>query len=611
MNLFIIEGAGKLKKITQILGKEYKVIATCGHIEKLKDNEYDGTGISKNLDFNFEFIDGKSKVVSNINKIANDVDNIYIASDPDREGEGIAWHVFNKINKINQGKIKRITFNEISALAINNALKHPKQIDINYVNSYLARIALDKKIGYGLSRYLQQTKKLPSAGRVQSVVLKLVKEREDEIQNFVPTTTYYFEPIINDEIVLKHFDTENNDDFFTGDEEQLSFETLEDIQDYQNKYLNKNEFELIEIGDKEYKKSYPSKPFKTSTIQAKLIDKLSITSKEAENILQELYQLGLITYPRTDATRISEVFCEQAYNFVKEKFPDLASDKFQFNNKNSKGAQDAHEAIRVVHLEEINPTNLNHNQLETYKFIYENTIIQFMKPCETEQTTFIFKNNLDYFKCNSEIIINLGFNSYLKKDKKDKIINFKLNKIYEASNFQNLIKSKTTKPPKPFTQATLIQELEKLGIGRPSTYASSVEINNIREYTLVTQNEVITTTDKGREANQSLFEWNELINYKFTADMEKQLDLIAEGKTNYKNYLNDFLSNFERKLYTFISLKSNSSNSKEEIIGKCPYCKSNIVEKILSNGTKIQQCTKRKYNVSTKTTSGCKYYKFI
>ncbi|MDE5599595.1 MAG: hypothetical protein K2I49_01520, partial [Ureaplasma sp.] len=539
---------------------------------------------------------------------------IYIASDPDREGEGIAWHVYNKINKSNQWKIKRITFNEISSPAINYAIKHPKQIDINYVNSYLARIALDKKIGYGLSKFLQQTKNLPSAGRVQSIVLKLVKEREDEIEHFIPKTTYYFEPIINDDIVLSHFETENDDSLFTGDEEKLNFATLEETQDYQNKYLNKNEFELIEIGDKEYKKSYPSKPFKTSTIQAKLIDKLSITSKEAEKILQELYQLGLITYPRTDSTRISEVFCEQAYNFVKEKFPDLASNEFQFNNKNSKGAQDAHEAIRVVHLEDLNPNNLDHNQLETYKLIYENTIIQFMKPCETEQTTFKFKNNLDYFKCNSEIVINLGFNSYLNKDKKDRIINFELNNIYEASNFQNLIKSKTTKPPKPFTQSTLIKELEKLGIGRPSTYASSVEINNIREYTSVNKDEIVATTDKGRDANQSLLDkWDELINYEFTASMEKELDLIADGKSNYKNYLNDFLDVFETKLYSFISLKSNkkSESQKMSVIGKCPYCQSDIVEKELSNGSKIQQCIKRKYDVATKTTSGCKYYKFI
>lgn len=600
LKLLIIEGPGKIKKIQSILGTEYKILATGGHIEKLKDNEYDHTGISKEIVFNFEIIDDKKNIINEINYWGEKVKEIYIATDPDREGEGIAWHIFNKLTKSNQMKAQRITFNEISIKAINNALMNPQAIDNNYVNAYLTRICLDKKIGYGLSKYLKQQNKLPSAGRVQSVVLRLIKEREDEIKNFVPNTTYYLEPKINN-IKLKHVRSKNEPSIFSAG--NFSFNTLEEINGYKDLFLKNNKFKLIEISNKKSRKVYPPKPYKTSTIEVDLIQILKINSKAAEKILQILYQKGLITYPRTDSTRINHLFCETAYNYVNTNFEKLANNEFRYNKSKSSGSQDAHEAIRVLDLNLKFP-NLEDDLLKAYKIIYENTIIQFLKPCIIENQNFVFKNNLDEFETKSEIILEQGFYEYLNKNKDNKIIDFELNKFYECENFDKLIYSKTTIPPEPFTQSTLIKELEKLGIGRPSTYASAVEINNTRKYTNINKKDILSTTEDGKLANNVLLEnWNELINYTFTSSMEEDLDKIASGFLNYKDYLKAFLHKFEDKL--------NLLTKNYKIMGKCPKCKNDLIEKITKNNLKIVECIDRRYDSKTKQNFGCKFYKFI
>lgn len=340
-----------------------------------------------------------------------------------------------------------------------------------------------------------------------------------------------------------------------------------------------------------------------------MIKELKINSKQAEKILQELYQGGYITYPRTDATRISQSFCDDAYNFVKSKWPHLANNEFKFNKKGS-GAQDAHEAIRVVHLEDNIGDGLTGWNQAAYKIIYDHTIIQFMNPVISEITKYCFVNNNDEFTVDSKIIVDQGFNEYLNKNKDDQIINFELNKEYCSDNFDNMIKDSTSIPPAPFNQSSLIKELEKLGIGRPSTYASSVEINNQRGYTTKDSKDVLSTTSTGQTANSSLTNnWNELINYTFIANMEKSLDEIAEGKLNYKTYLFDFLNNFEQKLYQYISLEKKESN--EEIIGKCPICGADVILKNTSIGKQLKECVKRKYNFKTKKVSGCKYQEWI
>ncbi len=606
MDLMIIEGLGKVEKITKILkdlNHDFKVIATCGHIERLQDSQYDKTGIDKDLNYYFELIDGKGKVLKQINDLGKNANKIYIATDPDREGEGIAWHINKRLTADNKKKAVRITFNEISANAIKKALNEVRNIDLDYVNAYLARIALDKKIGYGLSKFLQQNINLLSAGRVQSVVLKLIAERIEEIENFVPKTYYYISPIIN-KVKLKHFKSENDLNLFNYKDNPFSFNSLEDAINYLNSYL-KNEFKLINIGEGKINYSYPSSPFKTSTIQAKLIKELKIKSKEAESILQELYQKGYITYPRTDATRLSDEFCKEAFEYVKEKYPHLANNEFRFN-KNGGGAQDAHEGIRVLHLTE-NGEGLVGNHKKAYDIIYDHTIIQFMNPTITETTEYVFQNNLDYFKTNSEFVKDLGFNEYLNKNKEDKIVEFNLNQIYQADDYDSIIESTTTKPPDYYNQATLIKQLEKLGIGRPSTYASSVEVNHIRGYTKKDAKENILITESGINANNILAEnWDELINYKFTSNMESALDKIAENKLNYKTYLLEFLKEFEDKLYSKISLENNKKEN-YEIVGKCPICGSDTIEKISKNNKKYIQCIKRKWNPKTNKVAGCDY----
>lgn len=610
MDLLIIEGAGKIKKISSILNKtskDFKVIATCGHIERLKDSEYDQTGISKELEYNFEYIDGKSKIMKEINDIGNQCSNIYIATDPDREGEGIAWHIFNKLSSTNKQKSKRITFNAITEELIKDALSKPRNIDTDYVNAYLSRIALDKKIGYGLSKYLQQKVNLPSAGRVQSVVLKLIVDRDEEIKNFSPKTSWKITPIING-VELKHFDSKNELDNFTNHNDiKFSFNEEIEIKEYIDKFIDPKNFKLIKIeGDKEIK-TYPPKPYKTSTIQAEIIKELKVNSKEAEKILQTLYQEGLITYPRTDSTRISNEFCQEGFNYVKTKYENIASNEFNFN-KSGSGAQDAHEAIRVSHFEDNDITKLNSNSKAVFEMIYERTIIQFMKPTISINSDYIFENNKDLFSTTSTRVIQQGFNEYLSKNKADKVLEFELEKVYSAEN--ELYKSSTTSAPKPYSQPSLIKELEKLGIGRPSTFASSVEINNTRKYTLMDSNEIIALSEDGKKADSSLREmWSDIINYEFTSNMESSLDSIADGKLDYKQYLKEFISKFEEKLYNLISL--NKIVNPSSVYGVCPKCGSESFLKETKTGKSFVECSKRKYDFKTKKISGCDYIEWI
>ena len=611
MNLFIIEGAGKIKKISSILNglnNNYKVIATCGHIERLKDSDYDNTGISKDLNYAFEYIDNKSKIMKEINDFGRSSETIYIATDPDREGEGISWHIYNKLSQENKNKSKRITFNEISEKAIKEALANPRKIDQDYVNAYLARIALDKKIGYGLSRYLQNTYKLPSAGRVQSVVLKLICEREEQIKNFVPKTTYYFVPKLGD-VELKQISASDESKFTNHNESPFTFNQLQEAEEYKNTHLNNNKYILKKIGEKKVNNNYPSAPYKTSTIQAALIKELKINSKQAEKLLQELYQGGYITYPRTDATRISDDFCKEAYEYVAIFHYGLESNHFKFN-KNGGGAQDAHEAIRVVHLDE-KGNDLTGDLKIAYDMIYQQTIIQFMKPCITESTEYVFDCNGNEFSAKAETVIDLGYKKYTKEIKEDKVLNFELNKSYNADNYDDLIKSSTSKPPAMFNQSSLIKELEKLGIGRPSTYASSVEVNNQRKYTSIDKKEILSSTDMGKLANKSLLDnWSELINYEFTSEMEEALDKIADGKLDYKEYLKLFLKDFESKLDEVIS-NNKIEAPKKEIVGTCPKCGSDVILKVVKGNKQLKECTNKKWDPKTKKSSGCDFIEWI
>lgn len=412
--------------------------------------------------------------------------------------------MFNKLNNNNKKKAVRITFNEISKTAIDKALKNEKNIDIEYVQAYLSRICLDKKMGYGLSNFLRKTAKLSSAGRVQSVVLKLVYDRQKDIDTFVPKTTYRIVPTISG-IDLSHSKTHNDRGLF--DFEKLEFSDEEKAKQYVKDFLFENKFKMFHVSESKQKISNAPVCFKTSTAQETLIQQLKINSKTAESILQKLYQLGLISYPRTDSTRMSPDFCEEALAFVKKNFGDLANEGVS-NKKGSKGKQDAHECIRVTHLEDTfdTLTGLDEKHIDAYKIIYDRTIIQFMKPVISESRIFSFINNKDEFICNDEEVLDQGYLIYLKKEKANKNVNFDVDNIYEADNFDDLLKKSTTVPPKLFKQTSLIKKLEELGIGRPSTFASSVEVNNVRGYTKMDKNGIITITTDGIKAIETLTE---------------------------------------------------------------------------------------------------------
>jgi len=609
--LIIIEGPGKIAKISSMnLGMKFIVKATVGHIEELKKDGYDQTGIDKNCNFQFQYISGKKKLLDDINKIASKSKVVYIASDDDREGEGIAWHVYNRLTKTNQQKSKRITFTSISSDAIKKAIANPREININLVNAYLTRIALDIKLGYGLSKFVQQKVNLKSAGRVQSIALRLINERDKDIKSFIKRIFYQIVPLIKG-TKLKHI--EKNDVGYISDDFQ--FETKELANKYINQFIQNNKFNCI---DRQIilKTQKPKTPYKTSTIQQDVLSKLKIPAKEVEKILQKLYESGWITYPRTDSTRIDSIFCLEAYEFIKNKFPDIANNSFLFN-KNGSGAQDAHEAIRCVYINKPILLNspLESNENKVYELIYKRTFINFLDPMKYEETNYKFQNNKDVFGLSSKKIIAKGYTEFLNDTELviNDNLNFNINETYAFDNFLDMTSEKETSAPKKYNQATLISKLEKNGIGRPSTYSSLVTTNNDRGYTHINAktNILEITPDGIINADILQKEWSDIVRSDFTKDMEEKLDEIASGKLNYLKYLKNEIDLFEKKLYEKIPRLNNNQMNLNKIEGICPLCSKDTFRKTKKDGDEYIVCSAQKYDFNSKKIKGCKYIKWI
>lgn len=622
MNILIIEAAGKKEKISKILGNDFKIIPTIGHIRELKNSDYDSTGISKELDYDWQFINGRKKIMDHINIEGKNADNIYLAADPDREGEGIAWHVFDCLNKSNQSKCKRITFNSVSENAIRKALSSPRKINMNEVDAYFSRCGLDKKIGFGLARCTQKIVNGKSAGRVQSATLKLIYEREQEFKSFIKRKYWKIIPIIKDanlEQIDSLTDFEINKNF--------EFDSFENINKYIIKNLNHSSSSelsnFIVVGKTEpvITKKYPSKPFETSSLQKKAIKKLNICAEEVTKLLNLLYFDGFITYPRSDSTKMDLDFCNESFNYIKLLDPILASNEFNFNNiKTKKGEQGAHECIRVSHLEltpeKFNQLNNEKFKLvdrkvlnELYKIIYQQTFIQFLKPAIIEETKVVFDSNKkNRFIAKSSKVINEGFTKYTKL-LESKIVNFEIGEMFSIEN-KLLICEKETKPPSLFNESSLIDELKRLGIGRPSTYSSAVSINQKRGYTKITsENKEIAVTDLGKSVIEYLNnDWNDIVNFQYTSSMEESLDDISLGVLNWKTYLKDIFNSFEAKL-SLISF--NNPTLPLDRYGSCPICNSatNFKDVPNKNGG-IEFCSNSKYDFKTKKKSGCVFSKW-
>lgn len=582
--LVIVESPSKSKTIEKYLGNEYKVVSSLGHIRDLSTSGKYGFGIDIENNFkpNYEIIKGKKKLVNELKKDVKESDFVYLATDPDREGEAISWHLFDTL-KLSENKYKRIVFNEITKNVILSSFAKARDIDTNLVKSQETRRMLDRIIGFRLSKLMQSKTGGKSAGRVQSVALKLIVDREREINAFIPED--YYEINAQFEEFEAKLDTYNN--------KKIEIKTEKEATEILSKLSKKFEISSIEKKEKE-RKAKP--PYITSTLQQDASTKLNFNSKKTMMLAQKLYEgitleketVGLITYMRTDSIRLSDEFVKETKQYIKNNY----GSNYVGNVKTSKkteNVQDAHEAIRptsILRVPEKIKQYLTNDEYKLYKMIYSRALASLMKDAKTENTTIILDNHNYQFKANGSILI---FDGYLKvyndyEENNDKVlpnIDITENKIIESKEIN--YSKHTTKPPSRYTESKLIKEMETLGIGRPSTYATTIGILSERGYVKIVEKK-FQPTEIGIETTDKLQEYfKDIINVDYTKEMEDDLDKIAEGKLESVKLLSRFYNEFEPKVEdAFSKMQKNPPKETGEL---CPKCNSPLVIKRSKYGT--------------------------
>lgn len=587
MNLVIVESPAKCKSISKYLGQDYTVLASYGHFMDLPVKSL-GVDITHDYEPQYCFDETKKATIDKILKAAKKADKIYLATDPDREGEAISWHLFNTLH-LNKDEECRIVFNEISKSAIQKAVKSPRTLDMSLINAQQARRVLDRLVGYKLSPLLNlKIKNKLSGGRVQSVALKLIIDREREIQSFVPEEYWTLNALFNkDDIDFKAALTEYNDKKIKPSSKEEMDKILSDLKDAEYKISDIN-FSVT--------KSRPSAPYITSTLQQDANNKLNYASTKTMQLAQKLYEgidiegeghMALITYMRTDSVRISPEIQKEVKEYIIQNYGEkYAPEKYNFY-KNKNEAQDAHEAIRPISIQ-ITPKSLEgkiaSDLLKLYKLIYERFLASQMSEALYNTTTVSIKANGYTFKTTGKILKFEGFTAVTKNNKeKDK--NKEENGILPDLNKDEILKliklvheQKFTKPPARFTEATLVKAMEENGIGRPSTYASIINILKTREYTQK-EDKSIKPTELGIQVNDFISKYfTDIVDVDFTAKMEDRLDAVESGKDNWKDIIREFYPPFEEKLK--IAYKNGKVDKPiEETNEVCPLCGSKILIK--------------------------------
>ena len=545
-NLVIVESPAKCKTIEKYLGSDYKVVSSKGHIRDLATTGKFGLGVDVDADFkpNYVIIKGKTKDVNNLKKEVNSSDTVYLATDPDREGETISWHIYDEL-EIPDEKYKRVVFNEITKDVVLNSINNPGKIDMNLVKSGETRRILDRIIGFRLSKLMQRKTGGKSAGRVQSVALKLIVDREREIRAFVPREYWTIEADFSSfKAVLEKCH---------GKEVEIPNEVAAD------EILDKlsRSFKIESVTEKEKNKA-AREVFKTSTLQQLASTKLNFAPSKTMKIAQQLYEgvdlgnetVGLITYMRTDSVRISESFVAETYKYIKGNYGDEYVGYVK-SGKKAENVQDAHEGIRptsILRTPESVKAYLSNDEYKLYRLIYIRALASLMKDAKTLATTVILENNGYTFKATGSV---LKFDGYLKvyseyEDSEDVILpdfkNYKsdvitADKIDKIQHF--------TKPAPRYTESSLIKEMESLGIGRPSTYATIVATIKDRGYVIL-KDKKFEPTEIGEETTDKLQEFfSGIVNVEYTANMEQDLDEIAEAKKDNIEVLHEFYDEFE------------------------------------------------------------------
>ena len=559
MNLVIVESPAKAKTINKYLGSDYTVLASYGHIRDLpsKNGSVDPENKFKMI---WEIDSFSKKYLKEITDSAKDSDKIILATDPDREGEAIAWHVREFLEEkklLKDKKVERVVFNEITKKAVTNGIENPREIEPHLVDAYMARRALDYLVGFNISPILWT--KLPgskSAGRVQSVALRLLTEREHEIEIFKPdefwTLNVIFEDKNNSKII-------SNINLIDGKKiEKFSFKNKDDINVAIKQIQNKN-YSITDISSKVYTRN-PSGPFTTSTLQQTASSKLGFGASRTMQIAQRLYQgididgdtIGLITYMRTDGTNISKDAIDNFRNYINENYGKeyLPSAPLNYSGKKAKNAQEAHEAIRPTEITR-NPDSLKKylstDQYKLYNLIWSRALSSQMESAKFDRKTITINSddNINIFKASGSVLKFDGFLRLTSSDddnENEKILpnvekgDVKINEFIDEQHF--------TQPPPRYSEASLVKKLEELGIGRPSTYASIISVIANRGYADI-ENKRFFPTDRGKLLSAFLEKlFTKYVDYDFTAKLEDQLDDITSGKENWIHVLEQFWKDF-------------------------------------------------------------------
>ncbi len=572
-NLVIVESPAKSKTIEKYLGNGYKVVSSKGHIRDLATTGKYGLGVDIDNNFlpSYTYISGKKKLVNELKKEVKDADKVYLATDPDREGEAISWHLKEALG-IKDKDYERVLFHEITHDKVIDAFKEPRKIDDDLVKSQETRRILDRIIGFRLSKLMQSKTGGTSAGRVQSVALKLIVDREREIKAFVPEE-YWTITSTFDDFEAELFEYKNKKIEIPN--EQEADRILSMLTD--TYHLEKQEEKL------KNKKSKP--PFITSTLQQEASTKLGFPAKKTMSIAQKLYEgidlgnetVGLITYMRTDSIRLSDEFIGSGKNYIEKNY---GKDYVGYikQAKNKENVQDAHEAIRptsVLRTPSLVKEYLSNDEYKLYRIIYYRALASIMADSKVNQTTVIF-NNQDYlFKTTGQVLV---FDGYLKvysdyENSEDKVLPKFDKDTYITDDVSK--KQHFTSPPSRYTEAKLIQEMEKLGIGRPSTYATIISNIKDRGYVNLEEKKFVPT-DVGVEVTDKLQEFfSDIINVEYTANMESDLDKIATHNMNNIKVLTDFYQKFDPILQkAFGEMEKAKPQETGEV---CPECGSPLV----------------------------------
>ena len=587
-NLVIVESPAKVKTISKFLGKDYTIEASMGHLIDLPKSSI-GVDIDNDFDIKYITIRGKGHLLNNLRKKAKTAQIIYLATDPDREGETISWHLKNAFNLPSDKEVKRITFNEITKNAVTSAINNPRDIDMNLVNSQQARRAIDRIVGYKISPILwEKVKNKLSAGRVQSVALRLISEREDEINKFVPVEYWSLAALLK---VGKSNTLLVN--FYGKDGKKQELNNENEVDNVIN-CIGNNKFKVIDVKKSKREKKAPL-PFTTSTMQQEAGKLLNFTVAKTMSVAQKLYEgidlpgrgtTALITYLRTDSTRIAEEAVIACKSYIEDNYgKEYASETVDKKKKKGNKVQDAHEAIRPTYID-LAPAevkeSLTKDEYKLYSLIWRRFIACRMKPAVYDTEKVTFDANSYTFTANSSKVAFQGFLTMYKsiedeEEKTSKLPSFNVGDELELDNFDK--EQHFTQAPPHFTESSLVKLLEENGIGRPSTYAPTINTLLKRRY-VTKEKKNLFITELGNAVNNIMTKaFDDIVDEKFTVNMEKQLDEVESGNVEWKQVLRDFYPKLKAELEDAEKNLEKVSIKEEVTDEKCDNCGTNLVVK--------------------------------